>query len=245
MGEFGDELRKAREYGDMSLEDISILTKIDLKFLQALEDENFDILPEPYIRAFLKSFAAAVGMNEAKVMSEYDAIREPHYEELEPLPAEHRYKNDFPALIEKAIDVLKHNLRYVLAGVGGVIVIIIILTLICKPAPDKTADISEETPAVPIEQKGFTFSAAADEPLYLMVSIDGGDSLDYNLIPESVKEFYAEQNIWLLTSNAGATQFSLNGKKLKKVGAEGWPAQISIDSTGITKIKTYQPISLQ
>ena len=244
MGELGDELRKAREYNDMSLEDVNYITKIDVKILQALEDENFDILPEPYVRAFLKSYAAAVGLNEAKIMSEYEALREPQYDEFEPPPAEHHYKNDFEAYVEKAADILRNKLLYVLGAIGGVIVIVIALILICRPAPDRTADTLEEPAAAAVEQQGFTFSAAADESLYLMVSIDGGDSLDYNLVPESVKEFYAERNIWLLTSNAGATRFSLNGKKLKKVGAEGWSAQISVDSTGITKIKTYQPISL-
>ena len=43
LKKFADELKTAREVKEISLLQVSAKTKIDLKFLQAMEDANFDI----------------------------------------------------------------------------------------------------------------------------------------------------------------------------------------------------------
>ena len=47
----------------MSLEDVAKTTKVPVRVLSAIEDEEFDLLPGGmYRRAYVKSFAAAVGL---------------------------------------------------------------------------------------------------------------------------------------------------------------------------------------
>ncbi|MBI3666845.1 MAG: helix-turn-helix domain-containing protein, partial [Acidobacteria bacterium] len=45
MGDFGENLRQERLARGVSLEDISAYTKISVRLLQAVEDEDFDRLP--------------------------------------------------------------------------------------------------------------------------------------------------------------------------------------------------------
>lgn len=64
MADIGEQLRKAREAKGMSLEDIEKITKIQYRYLKALENDDFDQLPgDFYARAFIKQYAQVVGLN--------------------------------------------------------------------------------------------------------------------------------------------------------------------------------------
>jgi cytoskeleton protein RodZ len=73
MNEFADELRAAREAKHISLTDLSSSTKIQLKYLRAIENGEFSFLPEPYIRAFIRDYAKAVQINPDAVIAKYEA----------------------------------------------------------------------------------------------------------------------------------------------------------------------------
>jgi hypothetical protein len=78
---FADELRFQRESKNITLQQIASKTRIDLKFLQAIEDANFELLPEIYIRAFIKEYAQTVDLNPIEVLRKYDEARSGRTEE--------------------------------------------------------------------------------------------------------------------------------------------------------------------
>lgn len=63
MKNFFQEFKEHREEQDITLEDISEVTKINVRFLQALEEGNFDVLPGTYIRLFLRAYAKEIGID--------------------------------------------------------------------------------------------------------------------------------------------------------------------------------------
>lgn len=64
LAEVGAQLKAAREARDLSLADISGKTKIQLRFLAAIEAGNLDELPAPvYIQGFIQRFAEVLGLN--------------------------------------------------------------------------------------------------------------------------------------------------------------------------------------
>jgi cytoskeletal protein RodZ len=73
MNEFADELRASREAKHISLTDISSATKIQLKYLRAMEEGDFTFLPGPYIRAFLRDYASAVQLDPEATIAKYEA----------------------------------------------------------------------------------------------------------------------------------------------------------------------------
>ncbi|MCX6639093.1 MAG: helix-turn-helix domain-containing protein [bacterium] len=80
--EFGRELTAAREYKRITLDGISEETKIHARYLRAMEEGEWDVLPRPYMEVFLKAYAETVGMNVPKVMKKYremvrSELREP------------------------------------------------------------------------------------------------------------------------------------------------------------------------
>lgn len=56
----------------MSLDDLQAATKIQKRYLTALEEGNYDIIPGKfYVRAFIKQYAEAVGLDADQLFEEY------------------------------------------------------------------------------------------------------------------------------------------------------------------------------
>ncbi len=75
--ELGQTLREARESRGISLAEAQQATKIRQAFLQALEQENYGVLPPPvYIRGFLKTYSNYLGLNSQEVVQAFDELME-------------------------------------------------------------------------------------------------------------------------------------------------------------------------
>lgn len=73
MIEIGNTLRDARRRQGLELGDCEHETRIRGRYLMALEDERFDMLPEPaYARGFLRSYAIFLGLDADLLMDELD-----------------------------------------------------------------------------------------------------------------------------------------------------------------------------
>src|SRR5690625_1359356 len=71
----GERLKEAREEQGISLDTLQEQTKIQKRYLLAIEEENFNILPGKfYARAFIKEYATAVGLNPDELLEEYKEI---------------------------------------------------------------------------------------------------------------------------------------------------------------------------
>ena len=72
MGEFGDKFRKAREKKEISLDDVSNVTKIGARMLRAIEEEHFDQLPGGvFNKGFIRAYAKHLGLNDEEAVSDY------------------------------------------------------------------------------------------------------------------------------------------------------------------------------
>lgn len=70
MSQIGEELRLNRESKGISLREVENATNIRMKYLIALEAEDFDVLPgKVYIIGFLKTYASFLGMDDQEMVS--------------------------------------------------------------------------------------------------------------------------------------------------------------------------------
>ncbi len=70
---FGQFLKHERELRGVPLEEIAGATKIHIRFLQALEDNQFDALPgEVFVKGYLRSYAKAIGYDAQDLLRAYD-----------------------------------------------------------------------------------------------------------------------------------------------------------------------------
>jgi cytoskeletal protein RodZ len=81
----GDTLREARMRQRLDIADVEAKTKIRAKYLRALENEEFGLLPGPtFVRTFLRTYAEVLGLDPQRLVDEYRARYEPR-DEVEPL----------------------------------------------------------------------------------------------------------------------------------------------------------------
>ena len=72
MSSFGAQLRQERERQGISLEDISLTTKIGTRMLRALEEEHFDQLPGGiFNKGFIRAYARCLHMDEDQAVADY------------------------------------------------------------------------------------------------------------------------------------------------------------------------------
>ena len=82
----GEILQRARSNRGGTIAEASRVTKIPRRYLEALEQENYEILPAPvYTRGFLRSYAGYLGLEPGKLMP-FFPVGHVDQPKLEPLP---------------------------------------------------------------------------------------------------------------------------------------------------------------
>jgi hypothetical protein len=72
MPDIGSTLREARMRARIDISEIESETKIRAKYLRALENEEWDLLPGPtYVKSFLRTYADALGLDGKLLIEEY------------------------------------------------------------------------------------------------------------------------------------------------------------------------------
>jgi len=89
MPAFGENLRREREMRGVSLEEISAATKISLRFLDAIERDDFATLPGGiFSRSFVRSYARYLGLDDERVVAEFQLAARPQTDfDLHRIPA--------------------------------------------------------------------------------------------------------------------------------------------------------------
>jgi cytoskeleton protein RodZ len=87
MPTIGETLREARMRQRLDIADVEARTKIRAKYLRALENEEFGLLPgSTFVKTFLRTYAEQLGLDAHRLVEEYRANYEPRDElELQPL----------------------------------------------------------------------------------------------------------------------------------------------------------------
>ena len=74
MFEIGNSLREARVRQGLDYPEIELATKVRAKYLHALEDEQFELLPaQPYVKGFLRTYAEFLGLDGQLYVDEYNS----------------------------------------------------------------------------------------------------------------------------------------------------------------------------
>jgi cytoskeletal protein RodZ len=112
MESLGDKLKNARNEKGLNFEQVSREINISVRFLEALEAENFGVFPgEPYILGFLRNYGAYLDLDVQKLLSLYKALRI----QEQPIPVEQllRHPSKFPGFIITFLIIL------IVLGAGG------------------------------------------------------------------------------------------------------------------------------
>jgi cytoskeletal protein RodZ len=130
MAEIGATLRAARMSARIDVSEIEAQTKIRAKYLRALENEEWDLLPGPtFVRSFLRTYAQALGLDAKALVEEYRLNYErPSEAALEPIVSTPRSNP------QKRGRVPGRPSRGYLAlvGVVGVVIVLLVIGLLSE-----------------------------------------------------------------------------------------------------------------
>jgi cytoskeletal protein RodZ len=228
-GNFGERLKRERDMREVSMDELSKSTRISSRFLQALENEDWEKLPGGIFgHGFVRSIARYLGLDEEALLSEYDSARA---EKLPP-PAE-RPEERIPSPPK---------------WIPPVAVLVIVLLLVGLFYAGRygwrryAAHRSAKQAAVPVafpqsNPNASSISPAAsgetpsDVPLDLSISTSAATRvriladdkllLDSELPAGETRHFTAKQRFEVSATNSSAVLLQLNGKAMAPLGPPG------------------------
>src|SRR5215470_3956028 len=87
MADIGTTLREARMRAHIDIGEVEARTKIRAKYLRAIENEEWDLLPGPvYVKSFLRTYGDYLGLDSRALIDEYKREYEhPSDHEMRPM----------------------------------------------------------------------------------------------------------------------------------------------------------------
>ena len=98
MADIGTTLREARIRARIDISEVEARTKIRAKYLRAIENEEWDLLPGPvYVKSFLRTYGEFLGLDSRQLVDEFKRRYErPSDQELRPISARQRERQRRP-----------------------------------------------------------------------------------------------------------------------------------------------------
>ncbi|WP_368078244.1 helix-turn-helix domain-containing protein [Priestia megaterium] len=154
LTELGQRLRQERESKGLSLDDLQKLTKIQKRYLLGIEEGNYEVMPGKfYVRAFIKQYCEAIGLDTDAIFEEYKSdIPSTQTEDMPQQLSRVRSRKEIPQHtkgVSKAYDYLPT----VLVVAGVVVVGIIIWVIAQNIVSDKNKEqANQEAPNSEVQQ---------------------------------------------------------------------------------------------
>ena len=242
MATLGQELRQQREARGKSLEEISQVTNIAVRFLHAIERDDYRELPgELYNRSFIRQFARAIGYDEARALQLYErqsgSPRIPTDEEVsrtpEFLPSPKTGNALLLTLTLSIVVIVVAGTSYAFPGWWKFLSHPLLSsqktsspqappTPSAEPPPvATTTPASPPDPALPPPTDELVLELRATGKCWTRIQVDGGKQEEFILLPDDVRLYRAKEKIVL---SLGARQFvsvTVNGRSLELPSRDG------------------------
>jgi cytoskeletal protein RodZ len=155
MAEIGETLREARMRRRIDMTEVETATKIRGKYLRALENEEWDLLPGPtFVKSFLRTYAEYLGLDARLLVEEYrQRFERPSTQDLTPFSAARRSGRAPRRRARIAA------MGPVLVMVGGAVALLAVFFVLGVLGPDEA-----ETPTNTGQPRATPTPAATEEP---------------------------------------------------------------------------------
>ena len=238
METVGSTLREARKSKGLGLNDLEEITKIRVRYLEALEEDDYEKLPgHTYAIGFIRTYARALGLDPQEAADSFKAmVAKPDQPELKPLnpvmPTSLQPRRGISRGV--IISVLCLLALLTLFGVDSVwkkgqTTLPPVEPVSKTPVVSTPADIPQpktepappvQTPITP-ETSELSLDILFTGRCWLIINADGQKVFEGEL-REGTKNIKAKDKIELVSvGSAGAIQLTLNGKQLPSLGAVG------------------------
>lgn len=223
----GESLRAERENRGLTLFDVEEKTKIRVKYLQALEEENFEEIPgEAYRLGFLRNYARFLGLDPEHILDLYKT-------QIDESDSSEPVIEKTAAVEPKSAPVSGRTV------LGFAIIAVIIFTgaFFFFSSRGENPPIQEQDPPALEENEHeqtepeqpdqapqldtITLDIVGKQQCWAEVNVDGSVEFSGHIYPGDTKTFEADESIQIRLGNAGGVDLIYNGEKEPSAGKTG------------------------
>jgi cytoskeleton protein RodZ len=246
MFDIGNSLREARLRQQLDFSELEQQTKIRSKYLQALEDEKFDLLPAPtYVKGFLRNYADALGLEGQLYVDEYNSRFVTGEEDIPLRPRDYQRRPQGSSL--------RFETRGVLLAVGAIAVVFALVIVAWKWGTGGNPQVQglnstgpsiakkrQRKPLPPMARIALT-ATNGDSWLLVRAGSAAGKQLYAGTLPQGhqlpfTSGPYVFPRIWFAASKPQNLVAKLNGRIVVIPGAaRGKPEQLLVTPKSIRK----------
>jgi len=224
MESVGSRLRQTREARGYTIEQIARDTHIAKRFLEALEDESFDVFPgDPYLLGFLRKYSEHLGLNSEETVALY------HNMQLQEQP---------PPIDELIAKKPALPIGRVLIIVGAVLVVAIGVYLFLA---SRTLGEGANADAGPREVPAPV--AASDEPAREGGTAMAGEIIEQRFVENETIEIQVQDDVYVIELDdisAEILTLSFEGREVEIPIAEEFPLDLNGDEQNDVRVLVRQ-----
>jgi cytoskeleton protein RodZ len=234
----GVTLRKARNRRKVSLSEVEAATKIRLRYLRAMESEEWDVLPGgAYTRGFIRTYASFLGLDGEQLADEYrrgaeDGVAGERGQRAEPVVASPRPPRRGPRLSTRAWTAI------VIACLVTVLVVVGLSTgeESVTPGPVRTGTVKPRARvgASPAQRptSGVSVRLTANAEVWVcLLSASGERLVDGQILEAGANEGPFHSGSFTVSFGNGEVSMKIDGRQAS-IPATSSPVGYSIDSSG-------------
>ncbi len=230
MTTFGQDLKRERELRGISLKEIADFSKISLRFLRALEENQLDILPGKFFtRGIIRTYAKYLGLEEETVLNQY----------CETIHPQNQMNKVKVSKKESTPEALKKKRKLISFSIFVIFILVILLSLffLLQKKKGSSLDITSlPQPAIKLmpeempppfpdpreeEMKELHLKLIFHQETWIQVYADGKIELDELMSPGQQAEIRASENLLINLRNAGGLTYFINNRQGKPFGKSG------------------------
>jgi len=212
--EIGNSLREARLRQSLDFPEIEQGTKIRGKYLRALEDEQFDVLPaQTYVKGFLRSYAEYLGLDGQLYVDEYNSRFVVGEEEPQSRPRR-------SASPSRGVQVQSRVVLLTLLGIVSVTALVIVAWTRGEPQTvtpvglGTTKSVTHQTPVVPAAARTVRLLVKASRGscwLQVHKTSATGPILFQGTLDQGQQQLFTARKLWITLDRPENLVTVLNG----------------------------------
>jgi cytoskeletal protein RodZ len=229
-GNFGERLKRERELREVSPNEIVVATRISRRFLEALENEQWEKLPGGvFNRGFVRAIARFLGLDEENLLAEYDLARGDQAPEAAILN-ENRIPS--PPKWMAALFVLGILLALAALAAAGVygwkrysarrrLQPTVTLSTQAPTGTLPASAVSGERPAATSNTVPLDLSVSTSSATHVRILTDGKVVFDAQMPAGDNRHFSGENAFEVTAADSSAVLLELNGQAMPPIGSPG------------------------
>ncbi|MFH1851168.1 MAG: helix-turn-helix domain-containing protein [Candidatus Neomarinimicrobiota bacterium] len=259
MEPFYQELKKLREENNIDLAEIHNRTKIDMSYLHAIEEGQFDVLPRTYMRLFLRAYVTEIGGDTKDALNQLDhhlsQIEGIEYAPAPVAPEQPEFGGSETSLPYAAKPPKKLAGDYIKGAILIVVVLFAIIIIKQISSGDSEAVGGQATLRVddsvnPVTREDlifnytqlavwnetfeakapFTMRLAAQKNVWYRLIVDQKDTLAGVLAHDRDLLLEFSGRVDLLTDHAVGVSVAINGNSVRNMGSHPYPVELIFET---------------